>query len=267
MIRAMVLGLGLAGVTCVQSGSLSALMGDRLPDWTQAIANDLSAFRGSGVLAGPLALTVARRLFRIDRGGPVWLLHVSGPGVRLSGDLTLASDGTTHLRAFSGAVDPAALAIWEQSPEFDTRLQITRASATLDPHAGTLSTFQAEGSADDVLLGQSAFGSAHAAGRWPLVSAPDTRGQSGRGRSKRRCAWWHFTAPCRSRPGGDAANRLGHAAAVGRRLADGQPSASAAPLSMTRLAAQTRPFRAGSAGIRCLNARPRETPDAGNGRR
>lgn len=181
MIRALVLALGLllgfalAVLTQGRHAHLSALMGDGLPGWTQAIADDASLWRGSAApLAGPLALAADWQLARIGRDGPVWRLRLSGPGVAIVGDLTPAADGTASLTGISGRVDPAALAAWQNRPEFDAGLLITRASATIDTRTGTLSTLNAEGFAQGVIVAQSALGdgrmsaSLEADGRWQL---------------------------------------------------------------------------------------------------
>lgn len=181
MIRALILAigllLGLALVVLVEGrrAHLAAVMGDRLPGWAQMIAEDASALRGSaGPLAGRLALSADWRLAGIGSGGPVWRMQLSGPGMRLTGDLTLATDGTAHLDNISGSVDAAALAAWEHRPEFDADLQITRANATFDADHGALSVLQAEGLAQSVVLGQSALGDGRltasrlADGRWEM---------------------------------------------------------------------------------------------------
>jgi len=171
----LLLGLALAILAEGRQVHLSALMGDSLPGWTQAIAADASLIRGSaGPLAGHLALDADWRLARIGLAGPVWRLRLSGDGVQIAGDLTLRADGTAQLNAISGRVDPAALAAWEHRPEFDAIFRIARASGTLDTRHGTLSTLQAEGFANAVVLGESALGDGRLAagleadGRWNL---------------------------------------------------------------------------------------------------
>lgn len=181
MIRALVLTLGLvaglvlAVLTEGRRAHLSALPGDWLPEWTEAIAGDASLIRGSaGPLAGPLSLNAEWRLTRIGSAGPVWRVQLSAPGIQLAGDLIPAASSPTQLSDISGRIDIATLAAWEHRPEFDADLQITRASVTLDTDNGTLSALQAEGFARDVVLGGSAIGdgrmvaSREADGRWQL---------------------------------------------------------------------------------------------------
>lgn len=181
MIRALVLALGLLlglALAVLAEGRrvhLSVLMGDRLPSWTDVIADDASIIRGNAApMAGPLDLRADWRLARIGAAGPVWRLQLSGAGVQISGDLTLGAIGIAHLTDISGRVDPAALAVWEHTPEFDADLQITRANVTIDTSQGTLSTLRAEGFARRAILGQSAFGDGRmeanleADGRWHL---------------------------------------------------------------------------------------------------
>lgn len=181
MIRALVLafglvaGLMLAVLTEGRHAHLSALPGDRLPEWTAVIAGDASLTRGSaGPLAGQLALNAEWRLARIGLSGPVWRVQISGRGFQLAGDLTSAGSGHAQLRDISGRIDTAALALWEHHPEFDAELQITRASATIDTRQGTIPALQAEGFARNVALGDSALGdgrmvaSREADGRWQL---------------------------------------------------------------------------------------------------
>lgn len=181
MIRAVALaggllaGLLLAVVAQGRQGHLAVIFGDNLPGWTHAITSEASLLGGRAApLARRLMLEADWRLTSIGAAGPVWRLRLSGSGVDVAGNLTLAADGDGHLNDLTGRMDAAALAVWEGAPAFAADLQITRAFATLDHRRGALRNLHAEGLARGVVLGERALDEGRftagleADGRWHL---------------------------------------------------------------------------------------------------
>lgn len=190
MIRALAVaiallsGVALAVLTLGRPEHLAAITGAALPGWTQTAADDASLISGrAGPLPGPLALVADWRLSGIGRAGPVWRVGLSGDGVRLAGNLTAPTGGEAVLRAVSGPVDMARLAVWEAPPDFSGTLVFTGASLGLDLRRGAVSTLEAGGLARDIVLGQQAFGEGRmearleADGRW-LVELTLAGGQA-----------------------------------------------------------------------------------------
>ena len=109
LLLALLVGIAAALLTQGRMTHLRLIAADRLPGWSAGIAGDASALSGRAQIA---PLNLAWRARWPDGGGPMWHLHLTGPGTSIDAPLRIAWRGdVARIDGAFGQIDLAALAL------------------------------------------------------------------------------------------------------------------------------------------------------------
>jgi hypothetical protein len=109
LLLALLVGIAAALLTQGRMAHLRLIAADWLPGWSAGIAADASLLSGRARF-DPLNLAWQARW--PDGGGPVWHLHLTGPGTTIAAPLRVSWRGdVARIAGASGQIDLAALAL------------------------------------------------------------------------------------------------------------------------------------------------------------